>query len=84
MWPVAKHHGVRVQTLTWWRWKLKRERAIMVRRPKLLPVVVATEPVVSTRAPQLLELAIRDVRVRLEAGTDVRYVAALVGAVREC
>jgi hypothetical protein len=84
VWPVAKRHGVRVRTLAWWRWKLKHDRAFVVRRPRLLPVVVAGEPAMGTRASQVLELAIRDVRMRIESGTDVHDVAALVGAVRQC
>ena len=85
VWPVAERHGVSPQTLTWWRWKLRRERAGVVagRRPRLLPMVVAGEQVSGMRSAQL-ELAVGDVRVRIEVGTDVRYVAALVGAIREC
>ncbi len=82
---VAKRHGVRARTLTWWRWKLKREGVSVVRRaPKLLRVVTKTGPVGGDRKTGVVELAVGAVRVRIEPGTDVQYVAALVQAFRRC
>lgn len=78
---VAKRHGVRPRTLVWWRWKVGQGPRKSRSKARLLPVVVRQQPVLLQR-PALVELAIRDVALRLETGTDVRYVAALVGALR--
>lgn len=50
--------------------------------PRLLPVSLTpvVEPTVST-AP-VIELCVRDITLRVAVGTDVRYVAALLGALR--
>lgn len=78
---VARRLGVRAGTLSWWRWRLGRE-APKPRRPKraeFLPVVMA-EPVRS--APAVVQVEASGVRLHLEVGTDVGYVAALVAAIR--
>ena len=73
------------KTLAWWRWNLRAEegatRAKAKARPKprLLPVVVSSAAV----SQPDIEVAIRDgVTMRISAGADVGYVAALVAAVR--
>ena len=76
--PVARRHGVRPRTLTWWRWRLRHEESGSGATPQLLPVVVEGHG----PTPRLLEIAIADVRVRVEVGSDVAYVATLVGALR--
>ncbi len=82
---VAKRHGVRARTLTWWRWKLKRDGALVVRQaPRLLRVVTKDGPVGGNHRAGAVELAVGDIRVRVEPGTDVQYVAALVDAFRRC
>ena len=82
---VAKRHGVRARTLTWWRWKLKREGVVVARRaPKLLRVVTKDGPMGGDHKSGMLELAVGEVHVRIEPGTDVQYVAALVEAFRRC
>ena len=75
---LAGRLGVRPRTLQWWNWKLQRERR--VEPAEFLPVVVneGVTPV-STGA---LEVQTNGVRIRVELGTDVRYVAALVTAIR--
>jgi transposase-like protein len=79
---VARRIGVRPRTLTWWRWKLGAERvAPKKKETRLVPVVVEALPIESGSA---IEIAIRDVRLRVVAGTDVRYVASLIDAVRAC
>jgi transposase-like protein len=77
--PVALRHGVRPRTLMWWRWRLRHEPHSEVVTPRLLPVVVEGHG-----GPPLhrVEVAVGDVRLRVETGTDVAYVAALVGALR--
>jgi len=68
---------VKPRTLQWWSWKLRRQST---ERAEFLPVVVAERArVVSTTA---LELEANGVRIRVEPGTDVEYVAALVAAIR--
>lgn len=78
---VARRLGVRAGTLSWWRWRLRREEPAprRRRRAEFLPVVVAEPAVV---APCAVEVEASGVRLRVEIGTDVRYVAALVAAIR--
>ena len=76
--PVARRNGVRPRPLTWWRWRLRHEEAGSGAAPQLLPVVVEGH----TPAPDLVEIVIADVRLRVDVGSDVAYVAALVGALR--
>jgi transposase-like protein len=78
---VAGQLGVRAGTLSWWLWKLRREAPKKRRRKdaEFLPVVVA-EPM--RPVPTVIELEAGGVRLRVEAGTDVRYVADLVSALR--
>lgn len=65
------------KALRWWKWKLAREaRSTSVR---LVPVGVVDAAVVS-RAP--IELALGDIAIRFEAGTEPEYLAALVSALR--
>jgi hypothetical protein len=77
---VARRLGVRPRTLAWWCWRLGRKKtARRTRRAKFLPVVISgAQPIVATR----LELDANGVRVRVDVGTDVRYVAALLNALR--
>jgi transposase-like protein len=75
---VARRTGVKPRTLQWWSWKLRREPD--AEPAEFLPVVVGDQmPPVSTSA---LELEANGVRIRVEPGTDVQYVAALVVAIR--
>ncbi len=64
----------------WWRWRLRHEPEHGVASPQLLPVVVESRGVAPSHR---VEIAVADVRLRVEAGTDVAYVAALVGALPE-
>ena len=75
---VAGRHRVKAKTLQWWRSELRRERREAPALPALLPVVVrgAQAP---TSAP--VEIAVGGAVVRVAVGTDVEYVAALIGAV---
>jgi hypothetical protein len=77
---VARRLGVRPRTLAWWCWQLGRKKTTRrARRAKFLPVVISGEqPIVSTR----LELDAHGVRIRVDVGADVQYVAALVNALR--
>jgi hypothetical protein len=50
------------------------------RNPEFLPVVVTERH--AGRGGELLEVLVDDVRVRLESGTDVAYVARLIDALR--
>jgi hypothetical protein len=79
---VARRHGVRPATLTWWRWKLRSESR---RGPRLLPIVVDGE-LQAGPAPavggQLFEVVLGSVSVRVVGGADVQYAAALVVALR--
>jgi transposase-like protein len=81
---VAARLGVRSGTLSWWLWKLRGERAGRKAgaRTRFLPVVVS-EPLTTTPLPtRSVALEFDGVRVHVEVGTDVAYVAALVRAIR--
>jgi transposase-like protein len=74
---VARRHRVRPRTLSWWRWKLASEGR---REPLLLPVVVSSPRAATESA--FIELHVGDVMLRVVSGTDERYIAALVAALR--
>jgi transposase-like protein len=75
---VARRVGVKPRTLQWWSWKLRQEPN--AEPAEFLPVVVGGQmPPASTRA---LELETNGVRIRVEPGTNVQYVAALIVAIR--
>jgi len=76
---VAKRHGVRPKTVSWWRWRLQ---SVGRRAPVLLPVVVSTAKKVQPVGAAKIELRIRDVVIRAVPETDVAYLAALVAALR--
>ena len=74
---VATRHGVRPRTLAWWRWRLGAESA-----PRLLPVIVSRRNTSADVQRKGVEVVVSDVRLRIEVGADVAYVAALVDALR--
>lgn len=80
---VARRLGVQPRTLTWWRWRLRRDGAAaagkLAKRAEFIPVVM-TAGAVASRG--VVEVDAGAARVRVEAGTDVAYVAALVSALR--
>ena len=75
---VAERLGVRPRTLQWWSWKLRGER--LAEPAGFLRVVTAERTAVVSAAA--LELETNGVRIRVEYGADVQYVAALVAAIR--
>jgi hypothetical protein len=73
-------HRVQVGRLKWWRWRLRSERSSTgPAKPvvRLLPVDVVE---VAPHPPTSLVVAISGVELRVEVGTDVGYVGALVSA----
>jgi transposase-like protein len=75
---VARRLGVKPRTLQWWSWKLG--EVVRVEQAEFLPVVVAGHP--ATAVTAAIELEANGVRIRVETGVDVRYVAELVAAIR--
>lgn len=75
---VARRLGVKPRTLQWWTWKLRDEQSPQV--AEFLPVVAAERTPPVSRAS--LDLEVNGVRLQVELGTDVQYVAALVAAIR--
>lgn len=77
-----------VATLKWWRWNLRETRALSRRAKRedvrLVPVDVVGLSVASSAAsrPSALVITVSHVEVRLEVGTDVGYVGALVAELR--
>jgi hypothetical protein len=81
----ARQAAVGLSALQYWIYKLRRERTALmttteVERPRLLPVVVGGPQ--ADRADPLVEVDVGSVRLRLSGTPDVRYVAALVGALQ--
>jgi hypothetical protein len=79
---VSKRHRVRPKTLSWWRWKLNQAPSPSTRKSRnseFLPVVVTER---HAGRGEVLEVLVDDVRIRLESGTDVAYVARLIDALR--
>jgi transposase-like protein len=74
---VARRLGVKPRTLQWWSWKLRQEGAV---GSEFLPVVVGEQASASLGAA--LELETHGIRLRVEVGSDVAYVAALLAAIR--
>lgn len=70
------------RTLTWWRWRLRRERR-EVRETKEVRLVAVDVP-----RPSLVGVAgavgivLGELEIRVDVGTDVAYVAGLVAALR--
>ena len=75
-------HRLAVTTFKWWRWGLRNQRparAMARSDVRILPVDVVG---VAARMPTSVVVAISDIEVRVEVGTDIAYVGALVGALR--
>ena len=75
---------IRLASLKWWRWRLRdaRTASALVRKSdevRLVPVDVIG---LAASRPTGVTIALSDVEVRVEVGTDVAYVGALVGALR--
>jgi hypothetical protein len=74
---------IRLGTLKWWRWRLRDARAAsaLVRSAdvRLVPVDVIG---LAAQRPNGVTIALSDLEVRVEVGTDVTYVGALVGELR--
>lgn len=81
---MARRYGVKAATLSWWRWRLGRDGGRQrSQAPVLLPVAVGPSAMLRPEAPPPIEIEIRGVMLRFEAGVDVRYVASLIEALRE-
>jgi hypothetical protein len=83
---VARRLGVRPRTLQWWSWKLRNDGVAkpakrVAKRAQFLPVVVSE--ITATVGTTSLELETNGVRVRVQIGSDVQYVATLVAALRD-
>jgi len=71
---VARRHGVHARTLGWWRTQLRRA-------PSSVRLVPVNAPGVHVTGRHI-EIAVRAAALRIEEGTDVDYVAAVVRALR--
>lgn len=80
---VARRLGVQRRTLTWWRWRFRRDGAgtagKLAKRAEFIPVVMTAGGVESR---DMVEIDAGAARVRVDVGADVEYVAALVSALR--
>lgn len=78
---VARVHGVAASTLRWWRWTLRREAPSS--SPRFVPVVVPARASAAISGGHI-DIAVRELVVRVGTGTDVDYAAALVRALESC
>ena len=82
---IAQRHGVRVESLKWWRWELARRAAEA--GPRLLPVVVEATPARRTEPGAELEVVVEAgaIRVSVRGAVTAEHLAVLMGAVsRTC
>ena len=78
-------HRLSVRTFTWWRWHLLGNSAATTRpkEKKVRLLAVDVKPALMTpTAPGAVHIRMADLDVRVEIGTDLGYVAALVEALR--
>lgn len=72
---------IRPRTFSWWRWRLRGGRHVGPESVRL--VAVDLKPTLPTTPPnRAVFVHVANVDVRVEIGTDVAYVADLVGALR--
>ena len=76
---VARRHRVKEGTLKWWRTQIRRE---IREGGSLLPVVQRSDVGAEARSPAAIEIRVGAVSVHVAPGTDERYVAALLSALR--
>jgi|SRR5580700_5688539 hypothetical protein len=83
---IAQRHGVRVESLKWWRWELARRAAEA--GPRLLPVVVEATPARCTEPVGAdLEVVVEAgaIRVSVRGAVTAEHLAVLMGTVsRTC
>jgi len=76
---------IRPETLTWWRWRLRASSKSTTSRRRtdvrLVPVDVIL-PTAAPARPSTIVIAVSDVEVRVETGTDPAYLGMLVAALR--
>ena len=80
---VAKRHGVKARTLSWWKWRLRSNRAKRRSSTPRLVRVMTTEALTVT-TPQYVELSVDGVGIRVDVRCSVEYLAQLVRALRAC
>lgn len=80
---MAKRHGVRARTLSWWKWRLGCSRT----KPRATPprlVRVMSVDALTVATPQYVELSVDGVGIRVDVRCNVDYLARLVRALRAC
>jgi hypothetical protein len=75
-------HGIRPRTLSWWRWRLGGRRRSVHNKVRLVAVDVAPHVLEPQRAENSIRIALSNLVVHVEVGTDVGYVGALLEALR--
>ena len=74
----ARRRGIRVNTLQWWCWKLRDD--VVKAGPVALAKFVPLRPAESAESrSRIVEARIGSVVLRFECGTDVAYLASLIG-----
>lgn len=76
---------IRPRTFGWWQWRLRDERhEHVVPEPERVRLIAVDlkRTVAPEAAMGVVRIALADFELRIETGTDVAYVAALVDALR--
>ena len=71
--------GINAKTLKWWRWRLRQKRSAK-RSTSVRLVTVDVAPQIAE--PHFVAIIAGGAEMRVEVGTDVSYVGALVKALR--
>lgn len=77
---VARRHGVRARTLTWWRWQLRRGKVARSATKAVQMVPVRVREAARPAVDDVVEVLVRGAVVRVRVGQDPRYVAELAAA----
>ena len=75
-------HRLSPRTVAWWRWRLRRERREISSREEVRLVAVDVPQPLHVGVGGAVRVVMGELDVRVEVGTDVTYVAALVAALR--
>jgi hypothetical protein len=76
----AKGAGVKAGTLRWWSYELARDTRAKHGSTAIVPIEIAVPSAPATPPSRLIEIVAGGALVRVETGTDVAYIAALVRA----
>ena len=77
---VAEQHGVRIDRLRWWRWRLASDA--QTESPRLVEVVTARPQPAAVADVALIRLLVGDALVELPPGTSPEFIGRLLSSLR--